>query len=139
LRLAENPQENRMSLRHAAAVVLALESVGVVVLLVWQVRAILTGDTVSLSSALALAVLTLVGAVAIAGFAAATARGRSWGRSGGIVVQALILAVALGELTGADANAALAALIALPGVVGGVLLVLAVRDAGRARRGAAGE
>lgn len=125
-----------MSPRNLAAVVLAVQALGLVALLGWQVVAMSAGDTVSPASALALAVLTLVGAVAVSAFAVATARGRSWGRSGGIVVQALILAVAIGELTGEDADAALAGLIALPGVVGAVLLLLSARDAGRARRDA---
>lgn len=124
-----------MPVRVLAAGVLVLEAVVVAALLVWQVVAIATGDIVSLSSALALAVLTLVGVFAVAAFAVATSRGRSWGRSGGIVVQALILAVALGELTGEQANPVIAAGIALPALVGGVLLFLAVRDAGGRARG----
>lgn len=125
-----------MPARVLAAGMLVLEAVVIAALLVWQVIAIVTGDIVSLSSALALAVLTLVGVLAVAAFALATARGRSWGRSGGVVVQVLIVAVALGELTGEQANPVIAASIALPGVVGGVLLFLAVREAGgRTRRG----
>jgi hypothetical protein len=118
-----------MPARILAALVLALEAAGVAVLLALQIGALFAGDTASLASALALLVLTLVGVVAIAGFAVATARGRSLGRSGGIVVQVLILAVALGALTGAGADPAIAAAIAAPGIIGGVLLVLAVREA----------
>jgi len=120
-----------MPVRLLAAAILFLEAIGVAVLLAWQVMAMMSGDIVSLSSALALAVLTLVGALAVGAFAVGTARGRSWGRSGGIVMQALILAVALGELTGAEANPLLAALIAAPAILGGALLFLAVRDAGK--------
>lgn len=119
-----------MPVRVLAAAVLVVEAVAIAALLAWQVVAIVTGDIVSLSRALALGALTLVGVLAVAAFAVATARGRSWGRSGGIVVQALILAVALGELTGEQASPVIAAAIALPAVVGGVLLFLAVRDAG---------
>ncbi|MGP3535406.1 histidine kinase [Microbacterium sp. RD1] len=124
-----------MRMRTAAALVLGLEALGVIVLLVGQIGAIVTGDVASLSSAVALAVLTLVGAAAVAGFAWGTAREQSWGRSGGIVVQALILAVAIGALTGDPPNLAAAGLIALPALIGGTLLLLAARDAGR-RRGA---
>jgi hypothetical protein len=120
-----------MPVRLSAAVVLFLEATGVAVLLAWQVMAMVAGDIVSVPSASALAVLTLVGAFAVGAFAVGTARGRSWGRSGGIVIQALILAVALGELTGEEANPLLAALIAAPALLGGALLFLAVREAGK--------
>lgn len=123
-----------MTFRLAAAAILALEAVGIAVLLLGEVGAIIAGDVASLSSALALAVLILVGVAAVAGFAVATARDRSWGRSGGIVVQALILAVAGGALFGEGANPGIAALLAIPAIVAAVLLFLAAREAGRARR-----
>lgn len=123
-----------MMVRLIAAAILACEALGLAVLLVWQVVAMMSGDTASLASAIALAALTLVGAVAVAAFSVATARGQSWGRSGGIVAQALILAVALGELTGENANPATAALIAAPALVCGVMLILTVRAAGRQAR-----
>lgn len=126
-----------MSIRIAAAVLLGLEAIGVAVLLVEQIVAIATGDIASLSSALALAVLTLVGVAAVASFAVATARGRSWGRSGGIVVQALILAVAGGALVGEGANPAVAALLAVPALVCGALLFLSARREGGSGRDAA--
>jgi hypothetical protein len=122
-----------MTFRFAAAALLALEAIGIAVLLLAEVGAIIAGDVASLSSALALAVLILVGVAAVAGFAVATARGRSWGRSGGIVVQALILAVAGGALFGEGANAVVAGALALPAVVTGVLLFFAAREAGRSR------
>lgn len=118
-----------MPVRIVAAAVLALESVGVAVLLVLQFAGLFAGDVASVPSALALIVLTLVGLVAVAGFALATARGLSWGRSGGIVVQVMILAVALGALTGAGASPAIAAAIASPGAVGLIALLLAARAA----------
>jgi len=118
----------------AAAVIVGLEGVGLVALVVWQVLAMTSGDTGSLDSALALLVLTAVGAAAVLAFAVAVWRGRSWGRSGGIVTQLLILAVALGAVTGAYAHPATGALLAAPAVAGLVLLVLAVRAAGREGR-----
>jgi hypothetical protein len=118
-----------MSVRPLAAFVLILEAAGVAALLVWQASALFSGDTASVPSALALMVLTLIGVVAVAGFAVATARGRSWGRSGGIVVQLLIIAVAIGALTGVGAAPLVALAIAAPGVVGFVLLLLAAREA----------
>ena len=110
----------------------ALEGIGLVALTVWQVVAVVTGDTASLDSALALIVLTAVGAAIVLAFAMAIWHGQSWGRSGAIVAQLLVLAVALGAATGAYADPTSALVLAAPALVGLVLLVLAVRDAGRA-------
>jgi multisubunit Na+/H+ antiporter MnhF subunit len=117
-----------------AAVLVGLEGLGLVALTVWQVAAIVAGDTASIDSAIALIVLSAVGAAAVIAFAVAIWRGRSWGRSGAIVTQLLILAVALGAATGAYAEPAAALIIAAPAVVTLVLLVLAVREAGRESR-----
>lgn len=113
------------------AVLLGLEGAGIAALAIWQVLALVAGDTGSLESAIALVVLTAVGAVAVVAFAVATWRGQSWGRSGGIVVQLLILAVALGAVTGVYADAATGLALAAPALVTLVVLVLAVRAAGR--------
>lgn len=118
-----------------AAIVVGLEGIGVAALAVWQFAALLSGDTGSIESAIALVVLTVVGAAAVLAFAVAIWQGHSWGRSGGIVTQLLILAVALGAATGAYADPGIALVLATPAIVGLVLLVLAVRDAGRAARG----
>jgi len=120
-----------------AAIVVGLEGLAILALVVWQVRALVTGDTGSFESALALVVLTAIGAVAVLAFAAATWRGQSWGRSGGIVTQLLILAVAVGAMTGAYAEPATGFALAAPAGVALVLLVLAVRAAGRNAPGAA--
>jgi hypothetical protein len=120
-----------------AAVLVGLEGAALVTLVVWQVAAVASGDTISIESAVALIVLTLVGAVAVLAFAVAIWRGRSWGRSGGVVTQVLILAVALGAATGAYAHPSTALIIALPAVAALVLLVLAARAAGRDERNAA--
>jgi hypothetical protein len=120
-----------------AAVLLALEGLAVVALVIWQVAALVAGDTDSIESAIALVVLTAVGAAAVLAFAVATWRGLSWGRSGGIVTQLLILAVALGAVTGAYADTGTGLLLALPALVTLVLLVISVRAAGRSARDAA--
>lgn len=123
-----------MPVRVLAAIVLGLEALGVLALAGWQVVALVGGDTDSLVSALALIVLTVIGAVAVAAFAVATARGISAGRSGGIVTQLLILSVALGAVTGEWAAPTTALVIAAPAAVGLALLVLAVRAAAPPRR-----
>ena len=117
-----------------AAVLVGLEGLGLAALTVREIVAIASGDTGSIESAIALAVLTLVGAAAVIAFAFAIWRDQSWGRSGGIVTQLLILAVAFGAATGAFADAALGLALAVPALVVLVLLVIAVRDAGRAAR-----
>ena len=123
----------------AAAVLLALEGVAIGALVVWQLGALLSGDTGSVDSAVALLVLTAIGAVALVAFGIAVWRGRSWGRSGGIVAQALILAVALGAATGDYAHPLTALALAAPAAVVLVLLVLAARRAARNTRAAASE
>lgn len=98
-----------------AGSLLALEGIGLLVLVGWQVVALAGGDTGILTTALALLVLTLAGAAIVLAFAGATWRRVSWGRSGGIVTQLLILAVALGAATGAYAQPFSALLLAAPG------------------------
>ncbi|MFT4136034.1 histidine kinase [Microbacterium sp.] len=114
-----------------AAAVLVIEAAGVMVLVAWQFLALGSGDSDSIASSIALIVLTLVGAAMTAAFAWACARGVSWGRSGGIVTQLLILAVALGAVTGRFAHPLTALAVALPALVGLVLLIAAVRAAAR--------
>ena len=118
-----------------AAALVALEGLGVLALAAWQIVALFSGDTGSIESAIALVVLTVVGAAAVLAFAVATWREQSWGRSGAIVTQLLVLAVALGAATGAYADAGIALVLAVPAILVLVLLVLAVRHAGRAARG----
>ena len=118
-----------------AAILLGLEGLALIALVVWQIRALAIGDTESVESAIALLVLTAIGAVAVLAFAAVTWRHQSWGRSGGIVTQLLILAVALGAVTGAYADSTTGLVLAVPAIVTLVLLVIAVRAAGRVTRG----
>jgi hypothetical protein len=122
-----------------AAILLAVEGLAIVGLAVWQIVALVAGDTASVESALALIVLTVVGAAAVISFAVATWRGLSWGRSGGIVTQLLILAVALGAVTGSYADPGAGLALAAPAVVTLVLLVIDVRAAGRRARQAEAE
>ena len=122
-----------MPIRLAAAALLGLEALGILALAGWQTVALIGGDTDSVVSSIALIVLTMIGAAIVGAFAVATARDVSAGRSGGIVTQLLILSVAIGAVTGEWASPGIAVLIAVPAVIGLVLLVLAVR-AGAPRR-----
>lgn len=119
-----------------AALVLAVEGLGLFALAGWEIVALVSGDSESAASSIALIVLTVVGALAVAAFSVAVWRGASWGRSGGIVTQLLMLAVAGGALTGTDAQPAFALGLAVPAVVGFIALVAAARAAGRRLRAA---
>ncbi|GAB3280066.1 histidine kinase [Microbacterium lacusdiani] len=115
----------------AAGALLAIEAVGLLALAGWQVVALLGEDTMAAASAIALIVLTVVGAVAVAAFAGAVWTARSWGRSGGIVTQLLILAVAVGAVTGPYPQVGTALLLAAPALLGIGLLLAAARSAHR--------
>lgn len=117
------------TIARVAAALLALEALGVLALAAWQVVALAGADTADPVTAVALIVLTIVGAAAVGAFAAAVWAGRSWGRSGGIVTQLLILAVALGAVTGEHPHLGVALALAMPALGGLVLLFLAARDA----------
>ncbi|WP_270352337.1 histidine kinase [Microbacterium testaceum] len=123
-----------MPIRLAAAALLGLEALGILALAGWQTVALIGGDTDSVVSSIALIVLTVIGAAIVGAFAVATARDVSAGRSGGIVTQLLILSVAIGAVTGEWASPGIAVLIAVPAVIGLVLLVLAVRAGAPGRR-----
>lgn len=119
-----------------AAVLVALEGLGLVALTGWQIVALTGGDTGSAVSAIALIVLTLVGAAAVVAFAVGVWRGWSWGRSGAIVTQLMILAVAFGAATGTFGNALTGLELGLPAVVTLAALVLAARRAAADARAA---
>ncbi|WP_456283606.1 histidine kinase [Microbacterium sp. JZ101] len=116
-----------------AAVLVGLEAVGVLALAGWQVLALGSADVASMPSAIALLLLTLVGALAVGAFARGIARGLSWGRSGAIVVQLLIIAVAIGAATGEYAHVAVAVGLAVPAAIVLAVLLFAAREAGRAQ------
>ena len=117
-----------------AAALLALEGLALLIVAGWEVVALVGGDVEDVGSSIALIVLTVVGAAAVLAFAVATARGQSWGRSGGIVTQLLVLAVALGAVTGPAPSISFAVVIAVPAIVGLVVLFAAARHAGTRRR-----
>ena len=115
--------------------ILVLEVAGIAVLAVAQAGAIVGGDTAALETAIALLVLTAVGAAIVIAFGVGTIRNRSWGRSGGIVTQLLMLAIAIGAATGVYAHPLLGLQLAIPAIITLVLLFSAVRRAGRAGDG----
>lgn len=106
-----------------AAIIVLLEALTVAALALVQMLAILSGDVATVPTALALLVLTLVMGVGVFAFGIGLFRERRWARSGAIVVQILILAVALGEATGQIyGQLGVAIAIALPAAFALILL-----------------
>lgn len=83
----------------AAAIVLALEGVALAVTCLIELIALGAGQTASTASGIALIVLTLLAAVALGAFSWGTLRRASWARSGGVVFQALGVALGLASLS----------------------------------------
>ena len=110
-----------------AAAVLAAEGVALSVFAVIELTGLGAGDAASLPTALALIVLTVIGAVALFAFAVGTRTGRSWARSGGVVFQVLAVALALASLTLQPIPWLFTAAVGLPGLIGFVLLIASAR------------
>jgi len=111
----------------AAAAVLAAEGAALTVFALIELLGLGAGDASSLPTALALIVLTLIGAAALFAFAIGTRSGRSWARSGGLVFQVLAVALALASLTVQPISWPFTVGVGLPGVLGFVLLIATTR------------
>ncbi|MFF7292123.1 hypothetical protein ACFY9N_06255 [Microbacterium sp. NPDC008134] len=111
----------------AAATVLAAEGAALVVVAVIELTGIGAGDAASVSTAIALTVLTLIGAAALFAFAWGARAGRSWARSGGVVFQILAVVIALASLTLQPVPWAFVLGAGLPGLLGFVLLIASTR------------
>jgi len=132
--MPQEPTRPQGVVARVGAIILAAECVGLLVLAGVQVVDLAVGDVRDVVSGIALIVLTVLGAAAVGAFAGATWRGASWGRSGGIVTQLMILAIALGAVSGAYAEPLIGIVLAVPAIAGFVVLVLAVRQAGASHR-----
>lgn len=117
----------------AAAAVLAAEGVALLVFAIIELAGLGAGDAASLPTALALIVLTLIGAVALISFAVGTRSGRSWARSGGVVFQVLAVALALASLTLRPISWLFTFAVGLPGLLGFILLIASARREGEQR------
>lgn len=113
----------------AAAAILALEALALIVFALIEIVGLGSGDAASLPTAIALIVLTLLGAGALGAFAVGTRADRSWARSGGIVFQVLAVALALASLTIQPVQWGFTLAVGLPGLVCFVLLIAATRAA----------
>lgn len=114
----------------AAAVVLAAEAAGILVVSLLELFALGSGDASSTPSGLALIALTLIGAVALAAFSWGTLRRASWARSGGIVFQVLGIALGLASLSIRPVPWLFSIGVGGTALVGLVLLIAAVRRDG---------
>jgi hypothetical protein len=117
----------------AAAVVLAAEGAALLVFAVIELAGLGAGDAASLPTALALIVLTLIGAAALIAFAVGTRSGRSWARSGGVVFQVLAIALALASLTIQPVSWTFTLAVGLPALLGFALLIGSARREGEQR------
>ena len=114
----------------AAAAVLAVEGIALLVFALIELIGLGAGDAASLPTALALIVLTLIGAAALIVFAVGARTGRSWARSGGVVFQVLAIALALASLTIQPVSWPFVAGVGLPGLLGFALLIASARAEG---------
>ncbi|KJL28365.1 hypothetical protein [Microbacterium oxydans] len=110
-----------------AAAVLALEGIALAVFAVIELAGLGAGDASSLPTAIALIVLTLIGAACLLAFAFGARAGRSWARSGGVVFQLLAVAIALASLTLQPVPWAFTIGVGIPGVIGFALLIASAR------------
>lgn len=113
-----------------AAALLAAEGAALVVFALIELFGLSSGDAASLPTAVALIVLTLIGAAALIAFAVGVRRNRSWARSGGVVFQVLAVALALASLTLQPVPWLFVATVGVPGVLGFVLLMASARAEG---------
>lgn len=111
----------------AAAAVLAAEGAALIVFAVIELIGLGAGDAASLPTAIALIVLTLLGAGALVAFAIGTRAGHSWARSGGVVFQVLAIALALASLTLQPVSWTFTFGVGLPAVLCFALLIASTR------------
>lgn len=121
-------------LGRAAAAVLAAEGLVLLVFAAIEVAGVGAGDAASMPTAVALIVLTAIGAVALLAFAGGVRVGRSWARSGGVVFQILAVVLALAALTLQPIPWAFVAGVGLPGILGFMLLIASARREGEQPR-----
>jgi hypothetical protein len=105
--------------------VLGLESLALVGAGVFLIFEVLVAPADSLASALALTVFVFIAAVWVAALAVGAWRGQAWIRSGAIVVQMLLVALAIGSFQGILPRPDIGWLLLLPAIV--VLTLLFTR------------
>ena len=118
--------------RLLAGVLVGAEALVVVGLTIWLGISLFTTPAFLLLSAIALFVLVLIGAIGVCAMTVGIFRGQRWARSGGVVVQILVLAVAFGAATDQFAHPELGLQIGIPAIVTLAVLIAEIRSVGRA-------
>lgn len=122
------------ALAKAAAVVLIAQGGALAVFTVPELFMLASGGASNTVTAIALIVLTLIGAAALVAFGFGTRVGHSMARSGGVVAQVLALALVAASLTVPPVQWTFVFGVGLPAVLGLVLLLASARREGRGDR-----
>lgn len=112
-------------LARGAALLLGLEALALAGIAVSEF--IKLSEAASQLTGIALGVLTLLAAATLALCAVGVWQGRSWARSGGVVLHVLALVVALAALTTDPPAPTAATIVGVPALVGLVLLISSAR------------
>lgn len=111
----------------SAAVVLAAEGTALGAIAIIELFGLGAGNAAVLPTAIALIVLTIVGAAALFIFAVGTRRGHAWARSGGVLLQVLAVVLALNSLTVQPVPWMFVLAVGLPSLLGFGLLIASAR------------
>lgn len=122
------------ALAKAAAIVLFAQGGALAILTVPELFILASGGASNTVTAIALIVLTLIGAGALVAFGFGTRVGNSMARSGGVVAQVLALALVAASLTVPPVQSTFVFGVGLPAVLGLVLLLASARREGKADR-----
>jgi hypothetical protein len=114
---------------------LGLEFLLVAVLAVMSILAIGDGDTASVGSGIALAVIVVIAAVWLGAMVIGTIRGQAWIRAAAIVWQLIQIVVGIGVLVGPDAQPLLGWPLVVVAVAAFILLFTPTVVNGMRRRG----
>lgn len=127
------PRAPRTSVfRVLGGVLVGLEALVVLGAALWLLLSLFAEPAFSLVSAIALFVLVAICAAGVCAMAIGIFRGQRWARSGGIVVQVLIIAIAGGAASDQFGDMSLALKIGIPALVTFFVLIAEVRSLGRA-------
>ncbi len=118
--------------RVVAGILVGAEGLVLIGASVWLLLSLFASPALSLVSAVALLVLVVICTIGVCAMAVGIFRGQRWARSGGIVVQVLVLAIAGGAAADQFGDVSLALKIGIPALVTFAILIAEVRSVGRA-------
>lgn len=121
-------------LARAAATLLIAEGVALAATTVPELIGLFAGEAANVATAVALIVLTLIGAGALVAFGLGTRVGNSMARSGGVVAQVLALTLVAASLTVPPVQWTFVLAVGAPAVLGLVLLLSSARREGKGDR-----